>query len=87
MNGAVIELLISSITKCFVIANEKYRDFCSSRMFQWNKKSEQALIFSNYFKKYVISAFGFVFIISNVSPVNGGMMFCFLQEEEEVKEG
>ena len=56
-------------------------------MFQWNKKSEQALIFSNYFKKYVISAFGFVFIISNVSPVNGGMMFCFLQEEEEVKEG
>ena len=45
------------------------------------------LIFSNYFKKYVISAFGFVFIISNVSQVNGGMMFCFLQEEEEVKEG
>ena len=30
----------------FVIANEKYRVFCSSEKFQWNKKSEQALIYN-----------------------------------------
>ena len=33
------------------IANEKYRDFCSSGMFQWNKKSDQALIYIYYIKK------------------------------------
>ena len=37
----------------FVIANEKYRDFCSSGMFQWNKKSEQALNEYLYYDKYI----------------------------------